>query len=124
MLLRYHGIRRSETELAKLCRLDPVSGVNPEALLEAAERFGLRAEARIASLQTLQALTAQQIYPIVLLISQEQGLMTTMHAVVVRKVYRQKIRVYDPLIGKVTVAIADFQRRWTARGNWLILVRE
>lgn len=107
-----------------LCHLDPIGGVNPEALLQAAEEFSLRAEARIATIETLRTLTARQVYPIALLIPQQEDPMTTMHAVVVRKVYRRKIRLYNPLIGKVSLPIADFQRSWAARGNWLIIVRE
>jgi len=124
MLLRYYGISKSEAELSTLCRLDPSGGIDPEALVETAEGLGLRVEARTATIETLQTLTAQQVYPIALIVSQQEDSLTTMHAVVVRKVYRWKIRVYDPLIGKVNVPIGDFQRRWTTRGRWLIIVRE
>ena len=124
MLLRYYGVRISEAELSTLCHLDPAGGIDPEVLLEVVERFGLRAEAQTATIEELRTLTAQQIYPIALIVSQREDPMTTMHAVVVQKVYRQKIRLYDPLAGKVNVPITDFQRKWTARGRWLILVRE
>jgi ABC-type bacteriocin/lantibiotic exporter with double-glycine peptidase domain len=123
MLLRHHGISVSETELSTLCHLDPTGGVDPETLLEVAERLGLRAEARTATIEELQTLTGRQVYPIALIVPQQRDPMTTMHAVVVRKVYRWKIRLYDPLIGKVSVPIADFQHRWAARGRWLIIVR-
>lgn len=123
MLLRYHGISISETELSTLCHLDPTGGIDPEILLEVAETFGLRVEARTATIEGLRTLTDQQVYPIALIVPHQEHPMTTMHAVVVRKVYRRKIRLYDPLIGKVNTLIADFQRRWTARGRWLLIVR-
>ena len=88
MLLRYHGISMSEGELSTLCHLDPTGSIDPEALLEGAERLGLRAEARPASIQELQTLTAQQVYPIALIVAQQEDPQTTMHAVVVRQVYR------------------------------------
>lgn len=123
MLLRYHGVRISEAELSTFCHLDPAGGINPEALLEVAKRFGLHAEVWTATIEELRTLTAQHIYPIALIVSQREDPMTTMHAVVVRKVYRREIRLYDPLMGKVNVPITDFQHRWTARGRWLIIVR-
>jgi ABC-type bacteriocin/lantibiotic exporter with double-glycine peptidase domain len=123
MLLRYHDVRMNEVEMSALCRLDPADGIDPEVLLEGAERFGLRAEAQTAAIEELQTLTAQQIYPIALIVPQREDPLTTMHTVVVRRVYRRKIRLYDPLIGKVNVPIADFEHRWAARGRWLIIVR-
>lgn len=123
MLLGYHGVRMSEVELSTLCHLDPAGGIDPEVLLEVAERFGLHAEAQTATIDELQTLTVQQIYPMALIVPQREDPITTMHAVVVRKVYRRKIRLYDPLTGKVNVPITDFQCRWAARGRWLIIVR-
>jgi len=93
-------------------------------LLEVVEGLGLRAVAQTATIEELRTLTAQQIYPIGLIVSQREDPITTMHAVVVRKIYRRKIRLYDPLAGKVHVPIADFEHQWTARGRWLIIVRE
>ena len=123
MLLRYHGVRISEAELSTFCHLDSAGGIDPEVLLEVVERFGLRTVAQTATIEELRTLTAQQSHPIALIVSRRGDPITTMHAVVVRKIYRRKIRLYDPLAGKVSVPIADFEHRWTARGRWLIIVR-
>ncbi len=123
MHLGFHGIRISEAELATLCHLEPSGGIDPEVLMEVAESFGLQVEARTATLEELRTFTAQQVYPIALIVPRREDPMTTLHAVVVRKVYRRKIRLYDPLLGKINVTIEEFERSWTGRGRWLIIAR-
>lgn len=124
MVMEFHGISRSEEELSALCQPDPLSGLDPEVLVAAVEKFGLRAEAGIATIEDLRTLTQQAIYPIALIVPEREDPMTTMHAVVVRKVYKRKIRLFDPLVGKVNVPMAEFDQRWEAYGRWLIIVRE
>ena len=123
MHLCFHGIRISEAELATISYLEPTGGIDPEILMEVAESFGLQVEARTATLEELRTFTTQQVYPIALIVPRREEPMTTLHAVVVRKVYRRKIRLYDPLLGKINVAIEEFEQSWMARGQWLIIVR-
>lgn len=119
MVLAYHGIERTEAELAKLCGTDPYLGTSGEDIKRAAESLGLNVEIKNNStFKDIQSWLDKKVPVIVNWFTRgrtdySEEEVPDGHLSVVVGLDDEYIYIQDPEIGKLRkIARDDFMKVW------------
>ncbi|MEK7728956.1 MAG: cysteine peptidase family C39 domain-containing protein [candidate division KSB1 bacterium] len=122
MVLEYFGVHETEATLRRRCKTKP-HGTHPINIVAAAESLGFESYVDTANLHQLIELLAQQIPPIVTIISEQEDDLIS-HALIVQRITTRFIDVVDPEVGTRRLTHAQFDKLWTAAGNWVIVIKK
>ncbi len=109
MVLEYFGIKKSEKELAKLCRANPHHGTTATNMVLAAKKLGFKAAYKdFSSIKEIKKYLDKKIPVIVDWFSLDDG-----HYSVVAGIDTKFIYLQDPELGKINkIDLITFQRVW------------
>src|SRR5262249_15412005 len=111
----------AETTLVHQVSLDE-GGLDPDALVHLAHRYGLHGEARPFSLDELITSVDQGRFPIVLVDRTFLDREFAIHAVIPIRFTARYVAVLDPLRGERRISRRNFTRACRRVGRWAIVL--
>lgn len=109
MIFKFHGIEKTEEELAELTKASRTDGTSPDEIVRVAREFGFQAEYKTrSSIEELRLLIEQGVPPIVDWFSEENG-----HYSIVIGIDDEYVTMAEPLTGSTrTLTIKNFLIKW------------
>ena len=124
IVLSAYSIYIPESELRKLCDCTPF-GTNALNAVDALRQLGFPKTAKHnLTTDELDAVIANEIYPVVFIdLSPIDGIRNA-HAVVIIETDQVQMRVYDPLQGERLIPRDTFLQAWALMHNMTILIKK
>jgi|GEM_PF-1032507 len=110
-VLNFHNIRTTISVLRNEMSYDK-NGANILSIIEIAKKYGLEAEAYEGNFEQLQEQIEQDQfkYPMIVHVEREN---IGGHYLVIKRVHEDKVKVFDPKDGNLTLSVKDFIAQWT-----------
>jgi ABC-type bacteriocin/lantibiotic exporter with double-glycine peptidase domain len=127
MLLEPFGIRKSEKQIGRMLHTNKISGTKPEMFPKIAEKYGFNYSVkRYATIKDLKDFIKNDY---LIMVSYYYVPYDTDHYSVVRKIWRKRIYLLDPLAGPdKEYSLSYFEKLWKGKDkdepNWLFALKK
>lgn len=110
-ILHYHKKKTTISILRNEMNYDK-NGASVLSIIETAEKYGLESEAYEGNYEELrnQVELKEFNYPMIVHVEREDG---SGHFLVIKRIYKDKVKVFDPKEGNVTLTTETFVSQWT-----------
>ena len=125
MVLAARGLQFSERHLRQLCHCKPMMGTHSSDVVQAAQSLGFvdSVEDRSLRLFDLRDAEREGFFPIVgVNLRLLRGIWSS-HAQVVAEITSARLRIHDPMFGRLRLSLHTFEAAWADADYLTILVR-
>ena len=120
--IAHHGIEIDETTLCRKCKTQKF-GTYARDVLACAREFGFTATIEHLSLEQLQLLVDQGVFPIVYINMFPTSQVPYVHTVIVEDHEANWLLLIDPNTGPWEIRVPDFLEAWEIHGNMALVLR-
>jgi len=122
MLFAHHGIEIDEATLRQKCKTHEF-GTYAKDVLACAREFGFTSTIEYLSLEQLQRLVDQGVFPIVYINMFPTSSVPYVHTVIVEDYEADRLLLVDPNAGPWEIQMTDFLEAWGIHGNMAIVLQ-
>lgn len=122
MLLAHHGVEVDEATLRRKCRTQEF-GTYAKDILACAREFGFAATIEHLSLEQLQRLIDQGVFPIVYINMFPTSSTPYVHTAIVENYEADRLLLVDPNTGSWEIQVSDFLEAWEIHGNMALVLQ-
>jgi ABC-type bacteriocin/lantibiotic exporter with double-glycine peptidase domain len=122
MLLAHYGVEMDEATLRRKCKTQKF-GTYAKDVLACAHEFGFTPTIEHLSLEQLQQLIDQGVFPIVYINMFPTSQVPYVHTVIVEECEADRLLLVDPHTGPWEIQVPDFLKAWEIHGNMALVLR-